>query len=48
MKKIYILLMHTNTIPANLVKFITNYKYSHVALSLDKSCDTLYSLEEKN
>ena len=43
MKKIYVLLMHTNTIPANFVKFMTRYKYSHVAISLDKTCNQIYS-----
>ena len=47
MKKIYILLMHTNTYPSKFVKFMTKYQYSHVALSLDKSCNTLYSFGRK-
>ena len=45
MKRIYVLLMHTNTYPSKFVKFMT--KYSHVALSLDKSCHTLYSFGRK-
>jgi len=48
MKKIYILLMHTNTIPSKLIKFFTRYKYTHVGLSLDKSCNTIYSFGRKN
>lgn len=47
MKKIYVLLMHTNTIPSKLVKLFTNYEYSHVAISLDKNCDTIYSFGRK-
>ena len=43
MKKIYILLMHTNTIPANLIRFFTRYRYSHVAISFNKECNILYS-----
>lgn len=43
MKKIYILLMHTKTIPSKIVKIFTGYKYSHVAISLDKSCEVTYS-----
>lgn len=43
MKKIYILLMHTKTIPSKIVRFFTRYKYSHVAMSLDKSCEVTYS-----
>ena len=43
MKKIYIILMHTNTIPSKIVKFFTKYKYSHVAISLEKPCNKIYS-----
>lgn len=43
MKKIYVLLMHTNTKPSRFVKFMTRYEYSHVALSLDKECSEIYS-----
>lgn len=43
MEKIYLILMHTNTIPSKLVRFFTRYKYSHVAISLNKNCETLYS-----
>lgn len=42
-KKIYIVLMHTKTIPSKIVKFFTKYKYSHVAISLEKGCKTTYS-----
>ena len=45
--KIYIIQMHTKTIPATLIKFITRYKYSHIALSFDKSCNTTYSFGRK-
>ena len=43
MKKIYVLLMHTNTKPSKFVKIMTRYEYSHVALSLEKECNTIYS-----
>lgn len=43
MKKIYILLMHTKTIPARIIKTITEYGYSHVGLSLEKDCNVIYS-----
>lgn len=43
MKKLYIILMHTKTIPARFIKLFTNYEYSHVAISLDKKCNTIYS-----
>lgn len=45
---IYIIQMHTKTIPARLVKLITQYKYSHVGISLDKSCDKIYSFGRKS
>ena len=47
MKKIYLILMHTNTIPAKLVKFFTRYEYSHVAISLEKDCNIIYSYGRK-
>lgn len=47
MKKIYVILLHTNTIPSKLVRFFTNYKYSHVAISLSRNCDILYSFGRK-
>lgn len=48
MKKIYILLMHTKTIPSKLVKLFTKYEYSHVAISLDKNCYTTYSFGRRS
>lgn len=47
MKKIYVLLMHTNTMPAKLIKMATNYPYSHVGISLEKDCNTIYSFGRK-
>ncbi len=47
MKKIYVLLMHTNTIPAKLIKMATNYPYSHVGISLEKNCNIIYSFGRK-
>lgn len=44
MKKIYIILMNTRTIPSRLIKKFTRYKYSHVVLSLDSSYTKLYSM----
>jgi len=43
MKKIYILLMHTDTIPAKIIKRATKYDYSHVGISLEKNCSKIYS-----
>lgn len=48
MKKIYILLMHTNTIPSKLVKLFTKYEYSHVAISLDRDCYKTYSFGRRS
>jgi len=48
MKKIYLVLMHTYTIPSKLVKFFTRYEYSHVGISLEKECNKIYSFGRKN
>jgi len=48
MKDIYILQMHTGTIPGNIIKFLTRYKYSHILLSLDNSLSRMYSFGRKN
>ena len=48
MKKIYILLMHTNTRPSKFIKLMTWYKYSHVAISLERECSTIYSFGRRN
>lgn len=45
--KIYIIQMHTYTIPSRLIKTITNYEYSHIAISLDRNCNTIYSFGRK-
>lgn len=47
-KKIYLLLMHTNTIPSRLVKLFTKYEYSHVSISLDKNCYIVYSFGRRH
>lgn len=47
MEKIYILLMHTNTLPAKMIQKATKYKYSHVVLSLEEDCKTVYSFGRK-
>ena len=43
MKKIYIIQMHTYTIPARFIKLFTRYNYSHIAISFDKKCRKIYS-----
>lgn len=47
-RKIYLLLMHTNTIPSRLVKLFTRYPYSHVGISLNKSCEPIYSFGRRH
>ena len=47
MKKIYVLLMHTNTIPSKLIKIFTRSEYSHIGISLDRSCNNIYSFGRK-
>ena len=48
MKKIYIIQMHTRTIPSKVVKIFTRYKYSHIAISFNKNCDYIYSFGRRN
>lgn len=48
MNKIYLILMHTKTIPSKLVKIFTRYEYSHVGISLTRDCNTIYSFGRKN
>jgi len=48
MKKVYVVLMHTNTIPSKLVKVFTKYRYSHVAISLSKDCYKTYSFGRRS
>lgn len=43
MKSIYLLQMHSRTLPSKLIKVFTGYPYSHVGLALEKNCDVIYS-----
>lgn len=43
MKKIFIVLTYTGTLPAKVVKFWTRKPYSHVSISLDESLTRMYS-----
>ena len=43
MKKVYILLMHTNTMPSKIIKFFTRYQYTHVGIALEKNCENICS-----
>ena len=45
--KIYIIQMHTHTMPSRLIKLFTHYKYSHIAISLTPKCDKIYSFGRK-
>lgn len=47
MYNIYIIQMHTKTIPARIIKLMTKYRYSHIAISFDKNCNTTYSFGRK-
>lgn len=47
MKDIYILQMHTGTLPGTIIKFLTRYQYSHILLSLDNSLSKMYSFGRK-
>ncbi len=48
MKKIYIIQMHTGTFPSKIVKVLSCYPYSHVGISLDQNCETIYSFGRKS
>lgn len=48
MKKIYIIQMHTKTMPSRIIKLFTRYRYSHVAISFSKNCDYIYSFGRRN
>ena len=48
MKKIYILLSRTNTIPARFVRSFTSGEFSHVSISLLPRTDTFYSYARRN
>ena len=47
-KKIYIIQMHTHTMPARIIKLATRYEYSHIAISLTADCSKIYSFGRKN
>lgn len=47
MKKIYLILSHSNTIPSKIVKIFTKYNYSHISIALKKDISTMYSFGRK-
>lgn len=48
MKDIYILQTHTGTIPGSIIKFLTQYKYSHILISLNNDFSKMYSFGRKS
>ena len=46
--KIYIVITHTGTILSNVAKVLTNKKYNHASIALDRSLDTMYSFGRLN
>lgn len=47
MRTIFIIQMHTGTLPAKVIRRVTHYPYSHVGLSLSRDCSTVYSFGRK-
>ena len=47
MKKIYLILSHSGTIPSKLVKFYTGFKYSHISIALKRDVKLMYSFGRK-
>lgn len=41
--KIYILQMYSNTIPSRIIKKLTKYNYTHIAISFDENCNIIYT-----
>lgn len=48
MKRIYIVLTYTGTIPARIIKLYTKKVYSHVSIALDKNLNEMYSFARLN
>lgn len=47
MKKIYIVLSYTGSLPSRLIRQATKKKYTHVSISLDKELTQMYSFGRK-
>lgn len=47
MRSVYLVFSHSNTITSKMIKFFSKEKYSHVSLSLDDSCEYMYSFGRK-
>lgn len=48
MKKIYIILTHTGTIPSKIIRSYTKAPFSHVSISLDRELNEMYSFGRLN
>ena len=48
MKRIYIVLTYTGTIPSRIIKFYTKKIYSHISISLDGDLNEMYSFARLN
>lgn len=48
MKKIYLVLSHTGTLPSKFIRLYTRKEYSHVSISLDKELNEMYSFGRLN
>lgn len=47
MKKIYIILSYSGTVPAKIIKTFTHYEYSHVSIALKSDLKIMYSFGRK-
>lgn len=47
MKDIFIIQMHTGTLPSILIRLFTKYKYSHVLIAINNNFDKMYSFGRK-
>lgn len=47
MQEIYVVLSHTSTYLARLIRFFTGYQYNHVSISLDVALEEMYSFGRK-
>lgn len=47
MRKIYIILSYSGTLPSKLIKIFTHYKYSHVSIALKSDINIMYSFGRK-
>lgn len=48
MKKIYLVLTYSGTMPSKIIKYYTKKKYSHISISLDKELNKMYSFGRIN